>query len=156
MTEHGEAVRRVCRALLPNVDADDAWSETFLSALRAYPPRDVSGNLRGWLVTIAHRKAIDQLRGSTRRATPVGDLPEISLAAQDLATIDGAELRDALRLLPEKQRYAVVCRYLADLPYDEVAALLNCSQAAARRSVSDGLQSLRRVYAESKDEGTEQ
>jgi DNA-directed RNA polymerase specialized sigma24 family protein len=37
VAEHGSTVLRVCRALLNRVDADDAWSETFLAALRAYP-----------------------------------------------------------------------------------------------------------------------
>ena len=37
VSEHGPAVLRVCRAVLEPIDADDAWSETFLSALQAYP-----------------------------------------------------------------------------------------------------------------------
>ena len=37
VAEHGAVVMRVCRALLGPVEADDAWSETFLAALRAYP-----------------------------------------------------------------------------------------------------------------------
>ena len=62
VAEHGPVVMRVCRALLGPVEADDAWSETFLAALRAYPELRPDSNLRGWLVTIAHRKAIDQIR----------------------------------------------------------------------------------------------
>ena len=37
VAEHGPTVLRVCRAVLGPVDAEDAWSETFLAALRAYP-----------------------------------------------------------------------------------------------------------------------
>jgi DNA-directed RNA polymerase specialized sigma24 family protein len=48
--------------------------------------------------------------------------------------------------LPFKQRGAVAYRYLADLPYAEVAALLECSEAAARRSAADGIANLRRHY----------
>ena len=58
-------VMRVCRALLAPSDAEDAWSETFLAALQAYPRLPPDSNVQGWLVTIAHRKAIDQLRGVT-------------------------------------------------------------------------------------------
>ena len=77
VAEHGAVVLRVCRALLGPADADDAWSETFLAALRAYPDLRPDSNVRGWLVTIAHRKAIDQLRrrGRARRARPA-DVPE--------------------------------------------------------------------------------
>ena len=37
VAQHGPTVLRVCRAVLGRADADDAWSETFLAALRAYP-----------------------------------------------------------------------------------------------------------------------
>src|SRR5437868_4310446 len=76
VVEHGPVVMRVCRALLGPADADDAWSETFLAALRAYPDLRPGSNVRGWLVTIAHRKAIDQIRTRSRAAVPAADLPE--------------------------------------------------------------------------------
>ena len=72
--EHGPVVMRVVRALLGPADADDAWSETFLSALEAYPRLRPDSNVRGWLVTIAHHKAIDQLRGAGA-ATDAGRRP---------------------------------------------------------------------------------
>ena len=60
--DHGLAVLRVCRALLDEHRAQDAWSETFLAALKAYPDLPDDANVQAWLVTIAHRKAIDELR----------------------------------------------------------------------------------------------
>ncbi|WP_432278903.1 RNA polymerase sigma factor, partial [Nocardia brasiliensis] len=59
VAEYGPMVLRVCRAVLGPTDAADAWSETFLSALRAYPDLDADANIEAWLVTIAHRRAID-------------------------------------------------------------------------------------------------
>ena len=73
---HGATVLRVCRAVVGPADADDAWSETFLAALRAYPDLPADANVEAWLVTIAHRKAIDVRRADARRAVPVGELPE--------------------------------------------------------------------------------
>src|SRR5579872_1111281 len=73
---HGSTVLRVCRAVLGPADADDAWSETFLSAMQAYPGLPAGANVEAWLVTIAHRKAIDVTRAAARRAVPVGDAPE--------------------------------------------------------------------------------
>ena len=70
VAEHGPTVLRVCRAVLARPDADDAWSETFLAALRAYPDLAENANIEAWLVTIAHRKAIDVLRAESRRAAP--------------------------------------------------------------------------------------
>ena len=76
VAEHGQVVMRVCRALLGPVDADDAWSETFLSAMKAYPDLPADANIEAWLVTIAHRKAIDITRTASRRAVPVADPPD--------------------------------------------------------------------------------
>jgi RNA polymerase sigma factor (sigma-70 family) len=146
VTEHGPVVMRVCRALLGPADADDAWSETFLAALRAYPDLRPGSNVRGWLVTIAHRKAIDQLRARARRAEPAADLGETPVGAAAGPEPVDSELQGALAGLPGKQRLAVVYRYLADLPYAEVGALLECSEAAARRNAADGIARLRRQY----------
>jgi RNA polymerase sigma factor (sigma-70 family) len=135
---------RVCRALLGPVDAQDAWSETFLAALRSYPDLRPDSNVRGWLVTIAHNKAIDQIRARARHPRPTSELPE--RPTHDEHTEADGELRAALDALPTKQRGAVIYRYLADLPYAEVAALLDSSEVAARRSAADGIATLRATY----------
>ena len=57
---HGPTVLRVCRAIVGPIDADDAWSDTFLAAMKAYPDLPADANIEAWLVTVAHRKAIDQ------------------------------------------------------------------------------------------------
>jgi len=146
VAEHGPAVMRVCRALLGPADAADAWSETFLSALEAYPNLRPGSSIRGWLVTIAHRKAIDQLRGAARRPQATGDLPELPAADPAESSMDD-ELRAALDGLPPKQRGAVIYRYLADLSYAEVGELLESSATAARRSAADGIANLRKHFS---------
>lgn len=55
---HGGTVLRVCRVVLGADDAEDAWSETFLAAMRAYPDLPEDANAEAWLVTIAHRKSL--------------------------------------------------------------------------------------------------
>lgn len=144
VVEHGPVVMRVCRALLGPVEAEDAWSETFLSALRAYPELRPGSSVRGWLVTIAHNKAIDQIRSTGRGPRPTGEVPEPPAADPPDPADDG--LRAALDALPPKQRGAVIYRYLADLSYAEVAAFLDSSEAAARRSAADGIANLRQTY----------
>ncbi len=155
VTEHGPMVMRVCRALLGPADAEDAWSETFLAALRAYPGLRPDSNVRGWLATIAHRKAIDVLRAARRNPATVdgiGDAVQAVSTEAASTAIDG-DLRSALDRLPPKQRGAVIYRYLADLPYREVAALLDGTEAAARRSAADGIAALRSRYPTSMPEG---
>jgi len=140
VAEHGATVLRVCRAVVGPVDAEDAWSETFLSALRAYPRLRPDSDERAWLVTIAHRKALDQLRAAGRRAVPAGELPDV--ATEDPPRPD-EELRAALADLSPAQREAVVLHHLGGLPHHEIAAALGISPAAARRRAADGIAALR-------------
>ncbi len=143
VADHGPAVLRVCRAVLGPVDADDAWSETFLSAMKAYPDLPADANVEAWLVTIAHRKAVDVTRARRRRAIPTDDLPETPDPAP---TERDDDLADALAHLPGKQKQAVAYHYLAGLPYTQVAAILGGSTDAARRAAADGIAALRRTY----------
>ena len=137
----GGIVLRVCAAMLGADDAEDAWSETFLSALRAYPELPVAANLEAWLITIAQRKAIDSLRSRSRRALPMAELPQHSRAP--LVEGRDLDLERALASLPEKQRLAVVGHHLLGLPYKELAALVGGSSDAARRAAADGIARLR-------------
>lgn len=145
VAEHGPTVMRVCRAILGSTDAEDAWVDTFVSAMRAYPDLRPDSNVRGWLVTIAHNRAIDVLRARRRRPVPTDPLPERARAAPDHADVvdDLGDLRAALDALAPKQRTAVVYRHLADLPYAEIARLMHTSEAAARRNAADGIARLR-------------
>ena len=144
VARHGATVLRVARAVLGHADADDAWSETFVAAMKAYPDLPADANVEAWLVTIAHRKAIDIIRASARRAIPVPDTPDRPMPKHD---DDHFELTEAVAALPTKQRQAVAYHYLAGLPYAEVAALLDNSAAAARRAAADGIATLRRTYS---------
>jgi RNA polymerase sigma factor (sigma-70 family) len=146
VAEHGAVVMRVCRAMLGRADADDAWAETFLAALKAYPNLRPDSNVRAWLVTIAHRKAIDHTRSRARRALPVDVVPDTP-SAVDASVDPDTELWAALEALPFKQRGAVAYHHLAGMPYAEVAVLLDSSEAAARRSAADGIASLRKSYS---------
>lgn len=145
VTNYGPMVLRVCRAIAGRVDAEDAWSETFISAMRAYPSLESGANVEAWLVTIAKRKAIDLLRQTRRNPDPVEELPETPHHDQHPSDRDD-DLWDALESLPAKQREAIAYHHLAGLPYAEVAPLLGNSEAAARRAAADGIKRLRDVY----------
>jgi RNA polymerase sigma factor (sigma-70 family) len=144
VTEHGTTVLRVCRAVLARSDAEDAWSETFLAALRAYPDLPDSANVEAWLVTIAHHKAIDALRAQSRRATPVAEIETSSAVGAWEPPDDG--LWEALRALPTRQRQAVAYHHVAGLPYAEVAAIIGGSTDTVRRAAHDGIRALRGRY----------
>lgn len=155
VSAHGATVLRVCRAVLgPHADADDAWSETFLAALKAWPELADDANVEAWLVTIAHRKALDVIRGRQRNAIPVDELPErVSIIGVPEAT--DHDLWAALARLPDKQRRSVAYHHLGGLPYAEIAELVGGSTDAARRAASDGIQSLRASYASTELRGSQ-
>lgn len=123
-------------------DADDAWSETFLAAMRAYPHLPDDANVEAWLVTIARRKGIDILRKMKRSATPMAEVPTEARFDDDSGRSDLVEL---LAQLSERQRSAVICHYLGGLPYAEVATVMGGSTDAARRAAADGIANLRRA-----------
>ncbi|OMB87685.1 RNA polymerase sigma factor [Mycolicibacterium conceptionense] len=147
--DHGPTVFRVCRAVVGAHDADDAWSETFLAALKAYPTLPADTNFEAWLVTVAHRKAVDLIRSRTRHPIPTDTVPEPAGVSR---TETLADLTAAVDQLPPKQKHAVAYHYLAGLPYDEIAEILGGSAAAARRASSDGIATLRRTYLDQRSD----
>ena len=165
---HGPTVLRVCRAVLgPGPDADDAWSETFLSALRAWPDLPEDTNLEAWLVRVAHRRAVDVVRRASRTPVPTGAADDVAVldaasrsasggAVGGVSTIDDDEapdprIWDAVAALPTRQRLCVAYRYLGGLGYAEIAQLTGGSEAAARRAAADGIATLRRTLTPSQE-----
>ena len=141
---HRNEVHGFLCALVGPDDADDAFQETFVAALRAYPRLRADSNLRAWVLTIARRKAVDHHRARGRRPLPSDDLPERPAAAVP----DGRpELWAAVRGLPERQRAAVFLRYAGDLTHRDIASVMESNEDAVRKNVSDGLKKLKEQLA---------
>jgi RNA polymerase sigma factor (sigma-70 family) len=139
-------VYRLALSAVGPIDADDCFQETLLAALRAYPTLGDASNLRGWLLTIAHRKAMDHHRARGRAPLPVGDVRELDGGVAPAPAIDDAEIWAAVRELPPKQSLAVAHRFVNDLAYRDIGRLMGTSEAAARRSVHEGLKRLKTEY----------
>jgi RNA polymerase sigma factor (sigma-70 family) len=134
--EHRDEVYAFLIRRLGRDRAEDAFQETFLRALRAYPKLRHGEHLRAWAFTIASRIAIDE----HRRPTASRELPE-------LADEDGrpafAELEHLADELPPTERAAVVLRYGYDLDYSDIGAALGSNPTAARQAASSGIRRLR-------------
>lgn len=141
--EHATEVMAVLRGAVGRESAEDCFQETFLAALRSYPKLRDAENLRGWLLTIAHRKAIDHHRVRGRQPLPVAEVKETPVEDP----LPDAGIWTVVETLPPKQRAAVTLRYASDLPHAEIAAALGCSPEAARRSLHEGLKRLRKEIA---------
>jgi len=128
---YGVLVRRVGRQR-----AEDAFQETFLRALRAYPALRHGDHLRAWVLTIARNVVID----AARRERPAAELEEQAELPRRPAY---AQLEHLTDRLPPTERAAVVLRYAYDMPYAAIGAALGSSEDAARQAASAGVRRLR-------------
>jgi RNA polymerase sigma factor (sigma-70 family) len=145
LERHRDAVYRFLVFSVGPDAADDCLQETFVAALRAYPRLEDGSNLRAWVLTIAHRKAIDAHRARSRRPVPLPDLPDRPAPPVKLPD---PGLWEAVGKLAPKQRAAIVLRFVSDLPFREVGRILDTSEAAARQNVREGLARLRKEYTD--------
>ncbi len=139
---HRDEVLRYLNSRLGGQRAEDAFQETFLRALRAYDRLEHADHLRAWILTIAGRIAIDDVR----RRRPHDELAEDAIRHEDArpAFEELAPLTDGL---PPKERAAVVLRYGYDLGYEETGDALGTSDGAARQAASAGVRRLRKERA---------
>src|SRR4051794_31664147 len=142
LDDHAAAVWRLCRVLCRPDDVEDCFQETVLAALRAYPKLKDARNLRGWVLKICERKAMDVHRGRARRPRPMESPPE--RAVRDRDGYDPV-VWEAVRTLPTKQRSAVAHRFALDLTYRDIASVMGTTEEAARQNVREGLKKLREV-----------
>ena len=150
---HWRDVSRLAHALAGPVDADDVAQQAWTQALAAYPRLRSSANLRGWLLTITSRCAMDVHRSRGRRAVPAQDIAMIG-EASGRALFKGPErdrpdetLWSHVADLPERQRHAVVLKYVADLDHAGIAKALGTTPTMSRRLVSDGIATLRHAIS---------
>lgn len=139
------AVLRLLVGMVGPVDAEDCFQDTFLKALRAWPPSDVNGRLDSWVLTIAHRTALDLLR-TRGREVATDQLPDQPVVDEDervLAALDADELWQAVAGLSPMQRATIVLRAVLDFSHARSAEVLDTSEDAARRSYADGIRTLR-------------
>ena len=146
---HGEAVGRLCMALLGSqADAEDVLQETLLDGYRGLKGWRGEGTVRSWLFGIARRKCAREMERGLRRRSKlrlVGEEPGSSRGAeQALAQKRKAEqARAALGELRPSEREALVLRFAGELSFREVAEACGIDEAAARKRVSRGLAALR-------------
>ncbi len=141
---HHQEIYRYCRSIIGNEhDARDALQETMIKAMRGLEGESREIALRPWLFRIAHNESVSILR--SRR--PSASLDSIQEPADyggdaDLARERVRELFEDLAQLTPRQRGALVMRELNGLGFDEIAAALAISPAAAKQIVYEARQAL--------------
>ncbi len=137
-------------------DAEDLTAEAFLRAYRSLSGFDTERietlQPRAWLSTILVNEWRNQLRTASRRPVLAAPATAIELDPEDSGPgvelqaecrDDGRALAAMLAGLPDRQREAVVLRYIGDLPVSEIAQVMGCPSGTVKSHISRGLASLR-------------
>jgi len=144
---HAGDVLRFLVGAVGRDDAEDAFQETLLSALRAYPGLEHADNLRAWLFTIAHRRVVDERRRAGRRRDAALPAAPPSPGA-DTAFDEHDSLARAIALvaqLADPMREAVLLRIVADLSVDDTALVMGLRPGHVRVLVHRGLRRLEQL-----------
>jgi RNA polymerase sigma-70 factor (ECF subfamily) len=142
----------VWRMLRETHDAEDCLQETFLRAFRSYGRVRAGTNYRAWLYKIATNTARSQRKRRKRNEIYTADLdPE--LQAGEMSVADRVERKTllaavarAVEALPDQQRAALIMRKYQELSYAEIAAALECTEAAARANVYQAVKKLQEKF----------
>ena len=149
-----ERLARPAYGLIRKVLRDPAQSEEVVqevllevwrTAARFDPGR---GGAATWVLTIAHRRAVDRVRSETASAereqrAPRGSAPADTVADSVEASLDAADLRRCLDGLSDVQRESITLAYYGGYTYPEVAKLLEVALGTIKSRIRDGLNRLR-------------
>jgi RNA polymerase sigma-70 factor (ECF subfamily) len=130
---------------LPQPDIEDVLQRVFFEVWRVHSRYDPDQSLRGWVLGIARKRAIDHLRKRRDVVVPIESLREISgddgrEVAERFAWAD--EMRGALDLLPELQRKVIELAYFDGYTQTEIAAALGIPLGTVKTRTARGLQRL--------------
>lgn len=148
-------------------DAEDVTSETFVAVVRNLGRfRGDEVQLRSWVLTIAHRRLIDERRRAGRRPEMAVDPEDLVHAAgkaagnssddAEILALDRLATRDTLAfldVLTEDQRAVVLLRLVADLPVEQVARVLGKRPGAVKTLQRRALARLARTLEETREPG---
>lgn len=150
---HYRRVFGLCRQLLGSaMQAEDAASEVFMRAYKAFDRYDPRQPFAGWILTIASNFCIDVVRRRKNEPALFGDEPAERLAAEgnDSGTLGvleteerAREVNAAIAALPERYRLPLVLAYFRDATYDEIAAELGITRTHVGVLICRGKQALR-------------
>jgi RNA polymerase sigma-70 factor, ECF subfamily len=146
----GASVYGLIRRVLRNPSqAEEVAQEVLLEVWRAASRFDPArGSAATWVLTIAHRRAIDRVRAeeaATAREQRTAEVPAATdeVAETVEASMDAERLRRCLAGLTELQRESITLAYYGGYSYAQVAALLDTALGTIKTRIRDGLTRLR-------------
>jgi len=138
---HYDTVRAVCHRIVINKsDAEDATQMALISIVRAIPSFDGRSKFSTWIYRIATNAALDEVRRIKRRPLPTDKESVYDSPAGDQTQAVDAQMdvSAALAQLPEEYRTTIVLRHIADLDYEEIAAIQGVPVGTVRSRLARG------------------
>lgn len=141
----------VLRVVRDPAQSEEVTQEVFLEIWRQSSRYDAArGSALSWMLTIAHRKAVDRVRSAeaaTRRDVAYEhanqSIDHDATAEAAHASLEARRVRQALLTLTDVQREAIELAYFGGYTHTEVAALLDLPVGTAKTRIRDGLIRLR-------------
>jgi RNA polymerase sigma factor (sigma-70 family) len=147
--EHGRLVAVLLRLGADPGTAADVAAEAFSRVLERWSSVGVMASPSGW----TYQVAFNLVRRRARRATLEAQFLRRQRTREQPAP--GGEIWLAVRVLPPRQRMAVVLHYLVDLPYKDVAEAMGISEGTVAASLSAARRTLGQSLAEQPDNAAE-
>ncbi|MBB5083994.1 RNA polymerase sigma factor [Nonomuraea endophytica] len=147
---HASLVRSYLRRLIPWQEVDDVAQVVFAEVWRSRARYDPDRSLETWLLSIAHRRAVDHLRVrrlSTVSLDVVADPPGQDGRVDSERLADRDRVRRALAVLPDPQREAIELAYYGDLSQREIAERLRVPLGTVKARTARGLHRLQTILA---------
>ncbi|MEY4166036.1 MAG: hypothetical protein RLZ84_1530 [Actinomycetota bacterium] len=156
LRRHYDKIRAVVHRIVINThDAEDATQMALIAIARGITSFDGRSSLSTWMYRIATNAAIDEVRRIRRRPLPSDDDVQLNQSTSDSseATVTQMSVVHALRELPEEFRTALVLRHVADLEYEDIAAIQNVPIGTVRSRLSRAREQMARLLADSDGSG---
>ncbi|WP_218617347.1 ECF RNA polymerase sigma factor SigK [Cryptosporangium aurantiacum] len=140
----------VLRVVRDPSQAEEVTQEVLVEVWRTATRFDSArGTASGWILTLAHRRAVDRVRAAQaatdrERRTSVPEAPAYDVVADEVAgRLEQQQVRRCLRGLTDVQREAITLAYYGGRTYREVAATLDLALPTVKTRMRDGLIRLR-------------
>lgn len=172
MTRHRKPIYAfILRSVRDPAQAEDLLQETFLRLIKGADAYERQAKFTTWLYTIARNLCVDAARrgkhrnaasldapvAGSDRATPLVELVSDGKAGADRAAMDrelARRIQEAVAALPEEQREIFLLREVADLQFNEIAAVVGCSENTVKSRMRYALEKLREALDEYRDLAT--
>lgn len=142
----------VRRVVCDPAQSEEVTQEVFVEVWRiAHRFDPTRGNAKTWILTIAHRRAVDRVRSEQTQRNRIEQLSQAPAAVEpdeNVASLDRQVVQEALAHLTDIQRQAIELAYYRGLTQSQIAELLDVPLGTVKTRIRDGLIRLRDALGE--------